>query len=604
MHPFLDLLAATVLSTALADSADYVIVGGGTAGLTIAARLSENPSITVAVIEAGEDRSEDIEDWNYHTTEQEHANDHVIAHPRGKQLGGSSAINFLWWTHASQQDIDNWGHLGNDNWTWDALQPFYRRSEHYVEPPPTTAEALQTEYIELDSHGRAGAVINGFADIYTPFDEAWPSTYDNLGLGVRSDPRDGLTLGGYTNLINLDPKTRSRSYAATTYLREAGARSNLKVLTGAHAQRILFDTSNDTPQAIGVSYIQNATMKQIKARKEVIVSAGAFGSPQLLELSGIGNATILRQYGIEALVENTHVGENLQDHAYVPLGFEVREPGVFTLDDLANSTLFNRTYEQYVTNRTGWLASDSAMSALLSLEQIRGNDNASFRLEREIDWHCIGHFTPPEPYLEQRNVLCNDIRHGAVVQEFAFPSGINPQSSNDSSTLVFATTPGNFFSMQGVLEHPFSRGSVHIQSSNASVYPRLDPAYLSHELDVKMLAVIALHLQQIARSAPLSDLLIGNGTVFQPGYHELTSENAEAWVIDSLQSEYHPSCTCAMLPKDRGGVVDAKFRVYGVDGLRIVDASIFPLIPRANLQTLVYAVAERVASFIRQDLES
>lgn len=539
-------------------------------------------------------------DWNYHTTEQEHANKHVIAHPRGKQLGGSSAINFLWWTHASQQDINNWGLLGNRNWTWDALQPFYRRSERYIEPPLATAEALATDYIELDLHGRSGAVINGFADVYTPFDEAWPRTYENLDLGIRSDPRDGLALGGYTNLVNLDPETRSRSYAATTYLRQAEGRSNFKVLKSAHAQRILFDTTGSKPRATGASCIQNGTTKVIAARREVILSAGAFGSPQLLELSGIGNSTILSKHGIRTIVENPNVGENLQDHAYIPLGFEVREPGIFTLDDLANETLFDQSYDQYITNHTGWLASNSAMSALLSLDQIIGNDSTSADLKETIDRYCSpSHHSPSTLSPDRNTILCNDIHHEAIVQEFAFPSGINPQSSNDSSTLFSAITAGNFFSMQGVLEHPFSRGSVHIQSSNASVYPRIDPSYLYHQLDLKTLAVIALHLQIVAQTAPLSGLLVGNGTVFQPGYYELTGENAEGWVRDNLQSEYHPSCTCAMLPRERGGVVDEKFSVHGVDGLRVVDASGFPLIPRANLQSLVYAVAERAADDIR-----
>ncbi|KAK4504458.1 hypothetical protein PRZ48_005374 [Zasmidium cellare] len=632
MHVFVfTFLAALLLPVARAEEADYVVIGGGTAGLTLAARLSEDPSVTVTVLEAGKDRSRDVNvlapnlltslysnpkyDWNYHTIPQvpflppfplkselticqAHANGHVLAHPRGKQLGGSSAINFLWWTHASQQDINNWGLLGNSNWSWDALQPFYGRSESYIQPSPQTVNDLDTGYIDPALHGHDGPVLNTFADIYLPFDEAWPRTYRALGLPPSSDPRDGLALGGYTNLINMDPKTRSRSYAATTYLRSAEKRPNFKVVAGAHVQKITFDISRKPPRATGVVYVINGTDHHAKARKEVILSAGAFGSPQLLELSGIGNPDVLKKHGIETLVANTHVGENLQDHAYVPIGYEVKEPGLFTLDDFANETLFNEEYEKYITNHTGLLATTSAMSGLLSLPQIQQNNtNDNLGLRKAIETVCHSTSNPEN----QTTLLCKDIQTEAIVQEFAFPSGINPQLSNDSSKLFLASTPGNFFSMQGVLEHPFSRGSVHIQSSNASDYPRIDPNYLSHPLDAKILSAIALHLQLVARTKPLSDLLVDGGTKYQPGYHELNASNAEDWVRDNLQSEYHPCGTAAMLPSDKGGVVDEKFRVYGVDGLRVVDASIFPLIPRANLQTLVYAVAERGAEFLKEE---
>ncbi|KAF7191123.1 Dehydrogenase citC, partial [Pseudocercospora fuligena] len=584
------------------------IIGGGTAGLTVAARLSEDPRIAVAVLEAGEDRSEDIDilapglltslysnpkyDWNYHTIPQKHANNHVIAHARGKQLGGSSAINFLWWTHASQQDIDNWGLLGNANWSWNALDPFFRKSESYIQPSSSIEEALQTEYIDPSIHGDDGPVLTTFPDIFGEFDEAWPRAYEALGLGVTSDPRDGLAIGGYTNLLNFDPKTRSRSYAATTYLADARDRPNLKVVTSAHVQKILFDTRSNKPRATGVSFTRNNTTQIFDARKEVILSAGTFGSPQILELSGIGNSAILKKHGVQTIVANDNVGENLQDHAYVPIGLEVR-PGIFTLDDFANETLFNEAYEEYVSNRTGLLATTGAQSALLSLEQIGAYDYPG--LKASIDEHC--HRSPhpndqhhqhflPSPPPPQHAILCHDIHTEAISQEIAVVGGMNPQSSNDSSKLFYASTPGNFFTISGVLEHPFSRGSIHIASPNPSIYPVIDPNYLSHPLDIELLAAITLHLQTVARTPPLSDLLVGNGTKYQPGYYELNTQNVEDWVKDNLQTEDHPCGTCAMLPEHEGGVVDERFRVHGVEGLRVVDASVIPLIPRANLQSL------------------
>lgn len=613
MHLFIALaLTAGVLCSS--DIFDYVVIGGGTAGLTIAARLSESVDTTVVVLEAGEDHSEDVSilapglltslygdpkyDWNYHTVPQDELNGHVLAQPRGKQLGGSSAINFLWWTHASQHDINNWGLLGNRNWSWELLDPFFKKSERYVHPSATTAAALDTGYIDPSLHGERGPILNTFADIQGQFDEAWPRTYEKLGMFVKSDPRNGTALGGYTNLLNLDLASRSRSYAATTYLRDADPRPNFEVIPGALVHRVLLETSSDKQKATGAEYLLSGTNRTVHARKEVILSAGSFGSPQLLELSGIGDPKVLQENGIMELVSNTNVGENLQDHAYVPLGYTVR-PGIFTLDDFSNATIFNDAYEQYVSNKSGLLATTSAMSALLSLDQIHGREYPE--LKETIEEYCPSEGVPREEESLRHRILCSDLHHEAVVQEFAIPGGMSPQFSNDSTRLFFASTPGNFFTIAAVLEHPFSQGSVHVTSANVSQYPRIDPHYLTHPVDVKILSAAALHLQQVVQTQPLSDLLMDNGTAFQPGYHKLGTDNVEAWIRDNLQTECHPCGTCAMLPRDSGGVVDERFRVYGVQGLRVVDASIFPSIPRANLQTLVYAIAERAAEFIKHD---
>ena len=202
---------------------------------------------------------------------------------------------------------------------------------------------------------------------------------------------------------------------------------------------------------------------------------------------------------------------------------------------------------------------------------------------------------------EQYRLIHNDVFHEAeaVTQELTIPGGISPQLANDSTRLFYASTEGNYLSLLGVLEHPFSRGSVHFSSSDPVEHPLVDPSYLSHPLDLKLLSIIALHLQDVARTPPLRNLLSGNGTIYQPGYHQLDEANVEDWIRANLQSEYHPAGTCAMLARRKGGVVDEEFRVYGVKGLRVVDASVFPMMPRANLQTLVYAVAERAADFLR-----
>jgi choline dehydrogenase len=264
-------------------------------------------------------------------------------------------------------------------------------------------------------------------------------------------------------------------------------------------------------------------------------------------------------------------------------------PEITTLDNFTDPEFFNAAYEQYITNATGPLATTGASSGFLSSPQIGCGD-----LIPPSDFSNIS------PSLKAQYALLSKYFHTeAVTQELTVTGGMSPQYANDTTKLFSTSLTGNFFTLLGVVEHPYSRGSIHINSADIRVYPTINPKYISHPFDLKLLSRIALHLQKIARTPPLSYLLKGNGTVYQPGYYELNEGNVEEWVKRNLQSEYHPAGTCAMLPRDEGGVVDGEFMVYGVDRLRVVDASVFPLMPRGNLQTLVYAIAERAADFIK-----
>ncbi|KAK6434324.1 hypothetical protein LTR95_009489 [Oleoguttula sp. CCFEE 5521] len=616
------------MSTAVAvGSYDYttksgfkVIVGGGTAGLVLASRLTEIPSISVAVLEAGQDRSTDLRvlapglltslygnpdyDWIYTTVPQTHLNNRVIGHPRGKQLGGSSAINYLAWTHASRRNVDDWGRLGNEGWSWDVLEPYFAKVENFTAPAEAVVQDLDLEVLDLDLHGTHGPVANGFPreGQYTVLDEAWPRSYEGLGIGVKEDPTDGVALGGYTILTNADEGSNTRSYAANTYLKAATARKNLKIFTDALVAKIEFDTHGRVPVATGVHFSINGTAHSIQANHEVILSAGSFGSPQILELSGIGSKQVLSTASVPPVHENPNVGENLQDHPYMPLGFEVN-PGIPTLDDLANETIFNAAFDEYLADATGPLATVALGGALLSLAQILPNATEYASLTSNLS-KLNSKISHPGLAAQYRLTLSNLLNPSeAAIQHMNTASGMNPELANDTTQLFFAPTPGNYFTILGVLEHPFSRGTVHITSSDPAVHPEIDPHYLEHPADVAILSKIALHVQNaLAVTPPLSDHLVGNGTVLQPVYRHLTEDNVESEIRRLMQSEYHPVGTCAMLPRRAGGVVDERFRVHGVRGLRVVDASVIPMLPRGNLQTLVYALAERAADFIRADL--
>ena len=363
---------------------DYVIVGGGTAGLTIAARLTETPNITVGVIEAGLDRTQDPKvltpgfapsmwddpdyDWIFKTVPQIHGNNRIIGHPRGKQLGGSSAINFDYWTHASQQDINDWGKLGNKGWSWDELFPYFLKSETYNAPPLTTSEQVDTTFIVPAFHGEAGPVQDSFPPSYDNFYKAWEPTYENLGLGPTGDPKGGIAIGAYTTLLTIEPKNASRSYAGTAYYKPNAARKNLQVLTGALVTKVIFAPAKEPLSATGVTFTVDGGSYTVSASKEIILCAGTFQSPQLLELSGIGNAALLKSKGIEVLYDNPNVGENLQDHAYVPLGFEAA-PGEATFESLRNQTVLAEAITEYTVNHTGPLAAGTS-NAYVSFSQI------------------------------------------------------------------------------------------------------------------------------------------------------------------------------------------------------------------------------------------
>lgn len=382
--------------------------------------------------------------------------------------------------------------------------------------------------------------------------------------------------------------------------------------------------------AEGIKFSSKGKSYLVKARKEVILSAGAFGSPQILELSGIGSPKILKENGIKILYPNENVGENLQDHMMVPLGFEVAD-GQVTAEALRDVKVFNDVLAQYIQNGTGPLSTGICSSALLSYEQILlGGQKKKIPkgLEEALAFsRRAGHPGLAQQYELTRAKLLDPTE--AVAQHVFVALGLTPSLGDNSRAYFGTTSPGSYFTLLGIVEHPFSRGSVHINSSNPFSYPRIDPNYLGAEVDLEVLADIMLHLQSIARAEPLASLLKKKGQVFQPSYFELNESNVRAHIKNTQNSEYHPCGTCSMSPRGKGGVVNERLRVYGTSNLRVVDASIFPLQVQANrefiltcsiglcrprvsgtdtdsniVQSLVYAVAEKAADMLKEDASS
>lgn len=516
----------------------------------------------------------------------------------------------MFWTHASRRDIDNWGSLGNANWSWAEIQPYLKKSERYVGPASTrAADDMQTQYIDPGLHGAEGPTVNAFPTAYGPLVEAWPRTFEALGMYPDGDPRGGEALGGYANVFNIDPRTNERSYPATGYYLPASQRANLEVVTGAFVTRVLLDDSvksaNGTaadPRAAGVSYTKDNSTHTARARQEVILSAGSMQSSKLLELSGVGDCGLLRSFGIACRVDNPNVGENFQNHLMLPLGWQVN-PGVVTTDDYSSTEASDAALAEYTANRTGPFATVNGSSALLSLGQINGSFGG---LLGDLNASQPSS-TSSGPTTAQHDLILAGLNSSqdSAVQEIWISGGLSPWYYNDSAK-VFASPGdgGNYFSIIGLVSHPFSRGSVHIQSADPGEQARLDPRYLSHPLDRALNRQLAFHMQEVVTKPPLAGLLKGGGTVFQDGYVDggvLTAENVDEFVAERVLIAYHHSGNNAMLPRGEGGVVDHRLRVHGVSGLRIVDASVFPTIPQGTVTSIVLAVAERAADFVKEE---
>lgn len=383
----------------------------------------------------------------------------------------------------------------------------------------------------------------------------------------------------------VDPRSRTRSHAGIAYYKPVAARQNLHVLTEAFVEKVSFIRQDGQAKLVadGVKFRNNGKSYVVRARKEIILSAGAFGSPQILELSGIGSPKILKENGIQVLYPNEHVGENLQDHLMVPLGFEAAD-GQITGEVFRDQKFFDDALAQYIKNHTGPLSVGLCSSALLSYEQIlppsqkkkipKGLDQV-LSFSRQAD-----HAGQAQQYQLTREKLLDP--REATTQHVFVASGFSPSSGDDPKAYFGNVSPGSYFTLFGVLEHQFSRGSVHINSSNPFAHPQIDPNYLGAVVDLEVLADIMLHLQSIARAEPLASLLKRKGHVFQPGYFELNESNVRTHIKNAQNSEYHPCGTCSMSPREKGGVVDERLRVYGTSNLRVVDASIFPLQVRAN----------------------
>ncbi|KAI1207908.1 putative GMC oxidoreductase [Annulohypoxylon truncatum] len=581
---------------------DFVIIGGGTAGLVVAARLTENPRSSVL----GTDL-----DWDFITVPQENLNNRQIGQPQGRVLGGSSAVNAEVFVPPSKVGFDAWEALGNPGWGWDDVAPYFRKFHTLVPPDEAVQQHLGLDWMDESTRGTGPVKASFSSAVEDPLGKAWVETFKQLGINFTGNPFGGGGIGGWSVPAAIDPVTKTRSYAASAYYAPASSRSNLEVITHATVSKIILNNANGiTTTARGVSFkTQSGIEHEVKASREVILAAGAFQSPKILELSGIGDESLLNKFGITTKVNNPNVGENLQDHIMTGVSFEAAE-GVMTGDILLRQEpeLIQAAMQMYQEHKTGPLASAALVSYafLPIMNQIL--EKLEPQLQRSLDELVERLDVASMSEYERQNLgyiksLLQSANPGESTGSlFMLPAQVNLHNGPKQAGMTKDVKPGNYVSIGASLQYPLSRGNTHISSSDPSAPPVIDPRYLSHPLDIEMYARHLMLIEIIAKTPPFSNYLKPGGRRAQPGEAKVdTLEKAKAHIRESVLTDNHLVGTCAMLPREKGGVVDDRLRVYSVKGLRIVDSSIMPLIPRANVQTSVYTVAEKAADIIKED---
>ncbi|SPJ78300.1 related to alcohol oxidase [Fusarium torulosum] len=589
-------------------SFDFIVIGGGTAGLAIAARLAEaDASYTIGVIEAGGLIQDDPDisipghygrslggsyDWHLETVPQQGLGNRKLPWPRGKALGGTSALNYMAWNRASKDDYDAWEALGNPGWGWEGLLPFFKRSETFHPP----SERLQSQHEvshDADTFGESGPIHISYPTDYSPSHQLWHRTLNALGVQTNPSHVGGSNVGVWTCVNAVEPHSARRSYSIDYC--ETGP-ANLHILTHATVNEVLI---NDQKIATGVRFSYQGVEYEVAASREIILSAGSVKSPQILELSGVGNPQILERAGIPVKVDSPNVGENLQEHIMLATIFEV-DPSLANRDDLLkDDKLAVAARDQYTQTADGPLTILPVSLCYVPLTHFVPSDILA-SLHAEAD--NLSAFDPDkQDILRQR--LNGSSNLGQI--EYIFDLGIwNPYFKGEEGK--------KYGTMLQILQYPFSVGSIHIRpSSNGSATaeqsPAIDPQYYegAHgKLDMEVMKQCLQFVNKIAHTEPLANIIRAPASPSAADFKD--DKRLEDWVTQNTITDWHPVGTCAMGGRAgiEGGVVDERLRVYGVQGLRVVDASIMPLQISAHIQATIYAIAEKAAHMIIEDARS
>ncbi|OAK95280.1 alcohol oxidase [Phaeosphaeriaceae sp. SRC1lsM3a] len=603
--------------SASSDEYDFVLVGAGSASCLIASRLSQQlPDHRILVLEAGEHIRNDSTvqtpglshtllsnaayDWQYTTAPEAGLNDRTVKHPRGKLVGGTSAINshsvvfpnIEWHDRIANELLPD---DGREEWASQRMRDCYERFQH-VQSGAANDDAASEERVQV-SRPRTLDFLQ----------EHWLKAFESLGHKTGTSEFCESRAAALTIDNAVDASKGERSHGGTAFLDPALQRGNVTLHTGVKVDKIAFDDLPATGgklHARGVYYTHQGEQRLLRAR-EVILCAGVFESPAILERSGIGQRHVLDAANVPVLYELSCVGENLQDHLNCSLSCETQD-GVPTRDEVLRSPdLQKQSLREYEQSRTGRLAEGSAHSfAFTPLQMLESpsetqdlTDMVSQYVQEESN---IGLHTQ---YAFLQKTVCSPTE--ATATTFMLRS----QRNRDLDSLPKGTpayVDGNYVTVVAMLAHPFSRGSSHISNTDPSSHPSIKFNYLSHPLDTEILARHLLLIERLFQKTFFTSIAKPDGRRLPRSFpHPLTSiEDAKKILPINSATNYHPCGTCSMMKEELGGVVDAQLRVYGTLNVRVCDASVLPIIPRGNILSAVYAFAEKAAEMICKEARS
>lgn len=472
-------------------------------------------------------------------------------------------------------------------------------------PDGPTVEHLGIEWARNLPGANHGPVNASFADVKeNPVGKSWIETFEQLGFPLTGNPFCGNSTGAYNGVSTIDGATKTKSSSSKAYYKSLTERTNVEFFLDTLAQTIVMEKAGGDPEAKGVHVIHNGSTSVIHAKKEVILASGVFNTPKLLELSGIGDPAILTKLGIDVNAANPNVGRNLQDHILCSISFEA-EDGIPTGDELArgNATALQAAMDMYQKYHAGPLATSGITSfAYLPIFKLDQEPNAYGAILSDL---ATGSAEESPMDGARRAHLRDLIENGkeGTGQYFLFMAQADSAGKDTVGTFGSNPKPGNYISLAVALSHPLSTGTSHITSTDPNQPPTIDHRYLSHPVDLELHARQVRSLEVIAATEPFASLLKSKGRRNDPqSFIGGDLEKAKTYVRNMSTTNWHSCGTCAMGPRQKGGVVDESLRVHGVRGLRIVDASVIPFIPQSNLQSLVYTVAHKASDIIREDI--